>query len=69
MDENYDELLSLITHGVEIEKKIARGNMNQFLDCLKLENALIFGSKYLETFSSMKAKERLDIYDAAYYTN
>ncbi|WP_300698962.1 hypothetical protein [uncultured Bacteroides sp.] len=62
MDENYDELLSLITHGVEIEKKIARGNMNQFLDCLKLENALIFGSKYLETFSSMKAKERLDIY-------
>ncbi|WP_300910582.1 hypothetical protein [uncultured Bacteroides sp.] len=61
MDENYDELLSLITHGVEIEKKIARGNMNQFLDCLKLENALIFGSKYLETFSSMKAKERLDI--------
>lgn len=44
MDENYDELLFLITHGVEIEKKIARGNMNQFLDCLKLENALIFGS-------------------------
>ena len=68
MDENYDELLSLITHGVEIEKKIARGNMNQFLDCLKLENALIFGSLSIwKHFLPWKQKKGWIFTDAAYY--
>lgn len=89
MNDIPDELLSLITNGVAMEKKIANGNIRRLnaairnccqdirlLDSLADplfdtmlglsgigERTYIRFIKYLETFSPMDAKERLEMYE------